>query len=241
MTNKQLLNNVDHHDLRIVPRHAAEFGDSINQVLIFPTEFEEVQRDYAIFFRQDANGEFQSIALLGLDKDENLFLDETGWPQRYVPAMQQRGPFSIGLQERDIEGEPQREPMIHVDLDDPRTSRTQGEPLFLPQGGNSPYLDHISGVLRTIYQGLEISRPMFAAFAELRLIQPVAVEIKLNDALRYDLPGLYTIGQDSLAQLKGPALERLHQAGFLRAAFMAVSSLANVNRLIDLKNRKVER
>ena len=64
-----LLNNIDHQDLRVIVRHGGEFGDSINQTLIFPTEFEEIQREYPIVFRKDAEGEFQSVALLGLDKD----------------------------------------------------------------------------------------------------------------------------------------------------------------------------
>ena len=66
MTNKVLLNNVDHADLRVIVRPAPEFGDSVNQVLVFPTEFDEIQREYPIFFRRDPNGALQSIALLGL-------------------------------------------------------------------------------------------------------------------------------------------------------------------------------
>jgi hypothetical protein len=235
MTKTVLLNNIDHGDLKVITGHGPAFGDNINQVLIFPTEFEDIQREYPIFFRKDANGDYQSVALLGLDRDENLFLDDSGWQARYVPAVQRRGPFSIGLQaaRADIE------PMIHVDIDHPRISETKGEPLFLPAGGNSPYLQHVTRLLGTIFDGLEVSKPMFAAFEDLDLIEPVAVEIQLNDRQRYDLPNLYTIAQDRLAELKGADLERLHAAGLLRAACWVVSSLGNVNRLIDLKNRKL--
>lgn len=237
MTNKILLNNVDHHDLRLIPRHGAEHGDSVNQLLVFPTEYEEIQREYPIFFRKDAKGDFQSVALLGLDRDENLFLEGDHWQARYVPAIQARGPFSIVLQEQSLHGE-RREPMIHVDLDDPRVDRDEGEPLFLPHGGNSPYLENIAGVLRRIFTGLEMARLMFASFDQLGLIQPVAVEIKLSETRQYNLPNLYTIEQDRLGALDGAALERLHGAGYLRLAFLAAASLGNVARLIELKNRK---
>ena len=238
MTNAVLLNNVDHADLRVVTRHAAEFGDGINQVLIFPTEYEEVQREYPIFFRKDPNGGFQSVALLGLDRDENLFLDAEGWQARYVPAVQRRGPFMIGFQEREDVGEVRREPMIHVDLDHSRISATEGEPIFLPQGGNSLYLEHVAALLRLIHQGLEVSEPMFAAFEALDLIRPVAVEVQLDDAEQYVLPDFLTIDEARLAELDGAALNGLHREGFLRAAFMAAASLGNVSRLIDLKNRR---
>ena len=236
MTNRVLLNNVDHRDLRIDARHGAAFGDAINQVLIFPTEYEEVQREYPILFRRDEAGDFQSIALLGLDRDENLFLGEQGWEGRYVPAMQRRGPFSIALQEEQGELDPQ--PMIHVDLDHPRIAAGEGEPLFLPHGGNAPYLEHVAGVLRLIYTGLEVTKPMFAAFRELDLIRPVAIEISLSDEEQYVLPDFHAIAEDRLAALDGAGLERLHEGGFLRAAFLAAASLGNVDRLIALKNRR---
>jgi hypothetical protein len=238
MTNNVLLNNVDHQDLRVDTRHGAAFGDAINQVLIFPTEYEEVQREYPIFFHRDEAGDFQSIALLGLDKDENLFLGEDGWAGRYIPAIQQRGPFSIALQEQHVDGQMRAQPMIHVDLDHPRIGAGEGETLFLPHGGNAPYLEHVAEVLRLIYTGLEVSKPMFAAFAELELIRPVAVEAQLSDEEKYVLPDFHTIAEDRLAALDGASLERLHKGGFLRAAFHAAASLGNVNRLIALKNSR---
>ena len=85
--NRVLLNNIDHHDLRVITRHGAEFGDAVNQVMVFPTEFEAVQREYPIVFRRDAEGALRPVALLGLTREENLFLDGAGgWRAGYVPA-----------------------------------------------------------------------------------------------------------------------------------------------------------
>lgn len=238
MTNTALLNNIDHQDLKVITGHSAAFGDNINQALIFPTEFGEIQREYPIFFRKDSNGDYQSVALLGFDKGENLFLAENGWRARYIPAIQRRGPFLIGLRQKQVDGELQTEPMIHVDLDHPRVSRTEGESLFLDHGGNSPYLEHIAHILRVIHQGADIAKPMFAAFEEAGLIEPVSVEIKLNDREKYKLTDYHSIGAEKFAQLDGARLELLHKAGFLQAAFLVLSSLGNVHRLIDTKNRK---
>ena len=236
MTRNVLLNNVDHHDLRVIARHAGDYGDSVNQALILPTEYEDAQRDYPILFRRDDAGAFQSVVLLGLDPGENLFLGEAGWQARYIPAIHRRGPFMIGLQGH--EGEGPGEPMIHVDLDDPRVGRETGEPLFLPHGGNSPYLEHVAGVLRTLYSGLEVAKPMFAAFDALGLIQPVELEIAVSEEEQYSLAGFLTIAQDRLADLGGDALEQLNRAGYLRLAYLVGASLGNVGRLIDLKNRQ---
>lgn len=237
MTNRVLLNNVDHADLRVIAGHGSRFGDTINLALVLPTEFEEVQREYPILLRKDPNGDYQAVALMGLDRDENLFLDGEAWRARYVPAVQQRGAFSIALQDPGDGSEPV--PMIHVDLDHPRISPDQGQPLFLPAGGNAPYLQHVMRVLGTIYDGLDVAPQMYAAFAALDLIAPVEIKIALDGGASYDLPDFHTIDADRLAALSGIDLERMHRAGLLRAAQWIISSLGNVQHLVELKNRRL--
>lgn len=233
MTNRVLLNNIDHHDLRVRLGYGSAFGHAVNQVPVFPTEFEEVQRDYPIVLRRDDSG-YRAFALLGLDRDENLFLENENWDARYVPALLQRGPFSVGQPQPETGGEP----TIHVDLDDPRVGREAGQPLFLEHGGNAPFLDHIAAVLRAIYVGHEVSAPMFAAWDALGLIDPVKLEIEIGDGRRYDVPDCYTIEQARLAGLDGAGLETLHRDDFLRPAIWAASSLRNIGRLIDRKTRR---
>ena len=97
MSTPVLLNNVDHHDVRVLLERGRLFGDAVNQTMVFPTEFEALQREYPIVFRRDPAGVYRAIALLGLEPDENLYLDGSSWSARYVPALMQRGPFSIGL------------------------------------------------------------------------------------------------------------------------------------------------
>lgn len=237
MANRILLNNVDHGDLCVSPRFGAAFGDQTNSVRIFPTEYGAASREYAILFRRDAASDtIFAIALLGLDQDENVFLDGEKWDARYVPAIQARGPFSIGVQ-RDESGNA-RDALIHIDLEDPRVNRGGGGyPVFLPKGGNSPYLEAIADTLRTISEGLEIEPAMIAVFTEFDLIQPVQLQIQADDVRRYDLVDFLTIDRDRLAALDGAALEKLHRAGFLRLAFAAAASLDNIPGLIDRKNR----
>lgn len=236
MTRPALLNNIDHAGLRVRLGYAAAYGDAVNEALLLPTEYEAAQRDYPILFRRREDGALYAVALLGLDRDENLFLDGGEWRAGYVPAIHQRGPFSITLVARDS-GDPA--PMIQVDLDHPRlTTDGDGTEIFLPHGGQSPFLDHIVRTLRRAHEGLAMEAAMFAAFEQAGLVRPVTLQIAIDEHQRYDLPDCFAIDEERLAALDAGALEALHHAGFLRLAFMAAASLGNVPRLIEMKNAR---
>lgn len=229
-----LLNNVDHHDLRVITRGATEFGDAVNQVLVFPTEFEVLAREFPLVLRPDVQGQLHPVALLGLARDENLFLDPArGWTSRSVPALLQRGPFTIAAPESG-----DGEPMIRVDLDHPRVSRSEGEPVFLPHGGHTRYLDHVNATLRAIYVGHHLLEPMVEQFAGAGLLKPIALELAVGEGEVYAVSDAVTIDRERLAALTGDALEALHRAGFLQSAVLLAASLGNVQRLVDLKSAR---
>ena len=230
MANRVLLNNVDHAELRVAPGPLPQEA-AVNQVIVLPAEYEAVQRDYPILFRHTEAGALQTVAVLGLAPGENLFQAEGGWAASHVPALLQRGPFLIGFTGPGTEGEP----MIHIDLDDPRVGAESGQPLFLPQGGNAPYLEHVGGILRTIHAGREHAGPVAAALDAAGLIQPIDIKVNLGDAGTVVLDQYFTVAADRLAALDGEALERLHRAGALAAAFFIAASLGNMQRLIDRK------
>ncbi|RZL83562.1 MAG: peptide ABC transporter permease [Sphingomonas sp.] len=237
--NNILLNNVEHADLRVAIRPGAEFGDSVNQLPIYPSEFEEAQRSFPIVFRREEGG-IEAYVLLGLDRDENLFLEDGRWTSDYVPAVQRRGPFSVGIgrSASDDAGGSEGDPLVYIDRDDPRVGADDGLPLFLEHGGNAPLLDHIASVLRVLHEGVATAPAIYAELEAAGLLQPVDIQISLSEEEGYELPDLLTVDQSALAALSGEQLETLHRSGLLRAATMAASSLGNIQYLIDRKNRK---
>ena len=242
MTRHVMLNNIQHKNLRVITRQGAEFGDNVGTVGTFPTEFADIQREYPIFFRKDPKtGEYSAIALLGLAKDENLFLEGDRWDAELCARPHRARPFLIGFQEREEGGEVHREPMIHVDLDHPRVSETEGEALFQENGSNSSYLSSMVSVMRGINDGLAYNKAMFFAFTSLGLIEPLKLEIKLDAETQYELLGLHTISEQKLNSLSAEDLHRLHRSGFLYGAFLVLASMNNLGRLIERKLRRKAR
>ena len=226
------INNIDHAALRVHPRGGAAFGDAANQALVLPAEIEEVQREFAIVFRRRGS-ELKAYALLGLDRDENLFLQDDRWTSRYVPAVHRRGPFSIGLSRDAQDGTDA--PMIHVDMDDPRVGDEDGLPLFLEHGGNAPYLELVSGVLRLLYDGMQSAPQAWAALDEAALLTPVTLTVDVTEEQQYIIPDVLVVDMAALAGLAGERLEQLHRSGLLRLAILAAASLGNVQGLIARK------
>jgi hypothetical protein len=241
MPNIALLNNVEHKHLRVITARGAAYGDAVMSALTVPAEFRELQAHYPIVFAKNHDGTgFDPVALFGFQQGENLFLGSgpglgNGWDAPYVPLTVERQPFLIG---RPADGTDEGM-MIHIDMDSPRVSTTEGEPLFLSYGGSSEHLERASRVLRSIHDGIETSKGFVEALLHLELLESFVLDIELDDGSQNRLAGFYTINEERLAALKGEQLARLHEVGYLQAIYMAVASLSQFRALIERKNRRL--
>lgn len=229
MPSPVLLNNVQHHDMRIIRRYGAPLGDNVMGALTFPAEFRDVQLCYPIVFRKTADGQsFEPLALFGFEEGHNLFLAGERWEAPYIPLMVERQPFLIGVNGEEL--------MVHVDLDHPRVSQSEGEPVFKPHGGHTDYLERVNAMLLAIHQGMQALPGFVAALQQYELLESFALDVQLNDGSQNRLIGFHTINEDRLQALGGEAIAKLHQAGYLQPIYLVIASLSNFRLLIDRKN-----
>jgi hypothetical protein len=230
MTNAALLNNIDHKDLRIITRRGAAYGDAQMTALTFPSEFRSIQACYPIVFAKAGDGSFQPLALLGFEDGENLFLDGDTWSAPHLPLTVERQPFMIGISDGEL--------LIHVDMDSPRVSTSEGEPVFLPHGGTTEFIDHVNSTLQQLHFGLEGTAAFIHALVEHDLLESFVLDVTLNNGTQGRLAGFYAIHEDRLAALPGAAIEKLHRGGHLQAIYMAIASMSHFRDLIDRKNAR---
>src|SRR5262245_9871728 len=172
-----ILTNDEHRSIAVDTRARPEYGDMVNRAIALSAEFNELHREYPLLLRktEEAPG-FVAHAILGFEKDENLFVANDRWTSTFIPASLARGPFSVGY----IRGEEgDKAPAgIRVMIDDqhPRL-RTDGQPVFLPLGGESPYLQSIKRVLQTVDAGLRADRLLYKELAALDLLEQMKIEI----------------------------------------------------------------
>ena len=238
MTNFALVNHDEHHDVRIITGRSAEYGDAVMYALTLPFEFRSAQAFYPILFHQEDDGELLPVSLFGFEKGENLFLDDTGWDAGYIPATILRQPFLIGYQGSEIDKDEDKTRVLTIDMDHPRVNKEEGEPLFLPLGGRSDYLEWSADLLEQIYEGLLHAETFVAALRQHDLIEAANFEITLSDGSHNQLLGFHVLNEEKVRGLPGEVLEEFSKKSFLMPMFMMLASLGNMRALIQRKDRK---
>lgn len=237
MAQYELLNNIVHKDLRIVTRRGVAFGDAIGGCAVYPTEFNELQKYYPIFFQTSEDGSWLTVALFGFEANENLFLSGEQWRVPYIPAVIEREPFVIGMQQRSS-GDP--EPVVHVDLDSPRVAKDGGgELVFLPYGGNTPFLDRMANVLSLVHEGVAEAERMLSEFTRLDLIEKITLEVEFSNGTHYKNSRYATVSKEKLLKLPDAEVAALHRSGLLRYAYLIIGSISNIQHMVDIKNRQL--
>lgn len=230
MTRIATVNSEAHRALRVDGRASAAYGDSQRFVQVIINEFAHLVVHYPILLSKDSmTGQFLCGVMLGYDRDENLYLEDwrLGWA--YRPLMLQRAPFCAHGRE------------LAIDLDHPRVGVEAGEPLFTDTGQPTRYLESIRQTFRYLQPGTRATRRFVARLLELKLIEPIDLEVEFDDGSRRDGVGLYTIDRGALGALGDSAVVELHRRGYLRLIDFMIASLRQLPVLTSRKNARLLR
>ncbi|HEX8555598.1 MAG TPA: SapC family protein, partial [Sphingomonas sp.] len=186
MTHHAILTAEAHRSLRIRTDFGVELGDGKMCSLVVPAEFRDVQNEYAILFRHNPERDgFTAVAMFGFEADENLFLEDGRWDARHRPLAMAIQPFLIGG--ADDAGAKQ----VHLDMNSPRVVANGGEGVrvFDDDGRPTPYLEQIAERLGALDEGYRRSSDFFAALRRYELLEPLTLDITLNDGSTNRLVG----------------------------------------------------
>ena len=221
----QLLNNIQHKDLRIVTQRGAQWGDDFMSAPATVDEFRRLQAHYPIVFEPDDKGGFVPTVLFGLQEGENVFLTDNGWDADYLPLSVQRLPFSIGIADDELR--------MMVNMDSPRISTgAEGEAVFLPHGGTTDFTENVNSILRNLHEGLQVTTEFVQTLLAHELLESFVLDVERPDGTRGELVGYYILNEERLAALDAGTISLLHQADYLMPIYMAVASLSNFTKLI---------
>jgi len=228
MTQIVPLDKEAHRSLKVDGRASAAYGDNRNFAQVTVNEFPLLVVHYPLYFCKDPNtGEFYCGAMLGVKEGENLFLKE--WEQRelYRPLVLQRGPFYING------------PSLAIDLDHPRVGAESGKPLFTDYGQPTRYLQSIIWAFQDLKPGIETTRLFIARLMELKLIEPIDIELEFEDGSTHQCTGLYTVNQETLSRLPDAVVVELFRRGYMRLIHYMIGSLKQFPLLAQKANGRL--
>jgi hypothetical protein len=228
MSNIVPLDTVAHRDLRIDTVASPRNGDDRHLVQVILREFALLAVDYPILFgKQSDTGAFFCGAMLGFDEGENLFLEPGGGMKGYRPLNLEREPFFA------------TETGLAIDLDSPRISAFGGERVFDDVGEPTPYLQRIIAAFRELRPGMEETRAFIRTMLDLKLVEPIDIDVSFDDGTKSSVAGAYTINRDALADLEDVQVVDLFRRGYLHAASLMLGSLNQVPSLARRRNDRL--
>lgn len=189
-----------------------------------------------IAFRKETAG-YSPIALLGLEQDRCLLVDEHGkWLASYVPAVLRSHPFTTA---NDAAGKP----VLCIDegsglLAD--AGEEGVEPFFDAQGNVSKAVNEILHFHQQLHAAAQQTAALCGLLEKHGLLEPWALEVQCQSGVRR-VEGLYRVSEVKLNQLEDAAFLDLRRSGALVLVYAHLLSLQLVPMLAKLADARSAR
>lgn len=241
MSNVEILSSVKHANLRVKQGFSSDFGDNIMAAVTFPEEFVVLSGHFPLIFREnvDSDGDdFLCVALMGLEQNENLFLNLQGYPNPQFPLTMKIRPFMVGEDPND----PQRG-SVFIDTSSSRLTidPDEGEALFDENGQHTEFLKGRISQLELCYSGRKKGIGFIQMLRDYDLLEPFNADLKFKDNTQKTITGFYGVNVERLNELPAQSLKKLSDKGYLMPCYLAVASLARLGDLIERKNALIDK
>jgi len=217
------LNRETHKSLKVRSVPSFSYAAGINSVPLTCNEFASAARQLPILFVPDSQQNPSPIALLGLRRDQNLFVEEDGrWSGSYIPAFIRRYPFVL------IEGGTPNELTVGIDAAFPGFNTEVGEPMFKDDGTEGPGLKRAIEFLNAYRVDARRTQDLMAELKRLDLLIPRAITVQQKDGSKFNLEGFFVVDEPRLGKLEEKEAVALLRNGHLAWIYMHLLSMHNI-------------
>lgn len=225
------LSKEKHKGLYIEPTDSYAFAKQSNSLYIAAVEFARAAVEYPIVFGTDGEGNIFPVVLLGLKKNQNLFVDKKGkWEADYIPAYTRRYPFILAAVNKD--GEDQYTVCIDEGYGGFNTAK-EGEPLFDEKGNQSPKLEQAVEFLKDYQNQIRLTSEFCSNLAELGILEPVQANVEMKSGDKFAIGGFQCVSREKLNALAPDKLQTLVKSGQMELIYAHLLSLNNIQSLMN--------
>ncbi|PKG86272.1 multidrug transporter [Colwellia sp. 75C3] len=227
----QAVNYASHSKIKIKSSANYQHAKSQQVVPLIIHEFSRASAEMPIVFvKNGQTGELQSVALLGLTVNENLFYSEDKWLANYLPALITHHPFALLPSQND-----ESQLQVVIKEDSHLVSNEEGDALFDDKGNETQYMEKRKSALGHYYENSQTTKAFMDLLVEKSLLSEQNLTMKLNDE-NISINGVYLVDEKALKALPDEDFLILRQRGYLAPIYNHLSSLHQLSRLARLKS-----
>ena len=224
------LNNIAHKDIKVKNTLSFDHAKSQHLSLVVVHEFAKVAIDCPVVFVKDPeSGQFRSVAMLGLEPNENLFYSRSKWKGTYIPANLRAYPFALAGDENSDQL------ALCIDENSKLINKKDGEALFNEDGSETEFLNSRKNFLSQLVEQNQTTKQFIKFLTDNELLAPQSLSLKLEDGSGHDLNGIYVINEKKLNELSDDVYLDIRKRGYMAPIYSQLSSMNQLQILGQLK------
>ncbi|WP_448212352.1 SapC family protein [Colwellia sp. MEBiC06753] len=234
MANLVPLRKEQHQNLKISATRSLKHIAGLHIVPITASEFAKGAMSYPVFIVKDPEtNRYRSVAMLGLETGENLFLDGDNWTGLYAPQSVGMAPFALGL-------DPEKEKTLTacVDIDSEFVGEDKELALFDDNGNETDLMKNIQETLGRLYENEVMTEKFIQEMLEKELLEEVELVISFQNGEKKKIVGVHTIKEPKLKELSDETVLDYHKRGLFIPIHSMLASIGQINRLAQIRNEK---
>ena len=222
-----------HQKLKLANTRSISHVAGQHIIPVAAVEYAQASASFPLVFVKNPGSErFRSVAMLGLEAGENLFLQDDKWIALSMPQSISMIPFSLGV-------DPDKENTLTacIDLDSEFIGEDKDIALFEDDGKESEMFVNVQQALGRLFDNEKMTENFIKELQEHDLLQEVELNIALSSGEKKKLVGIFTINEDKIKSLSDDKVLDFHKRGLFVPIYAMLGSLSQVNHLVQLRNR----
>lgn len=227
------LNKEMHGDWSIQAVANYKHTSETNSLYIAAIEFIKAANEYPIVFGIAEDDSVFPVVILGLRKNENLYVNKKGeWQANYIPAYVRRYPFILATGEQGSD-----QFTVCIDIDCPGfNDKGKGTALFDKDGNESELLNNSVEFLKEYQNHIQLTTLFCKNIKDLGLLEPMKADVKMADGEELSLGGFMGINREKLKALDTDKLVDLVKSDQMELIYAHLTSLGNIDSLMTRLN-----
>ncbi|QJR80035.1 SapC family protein [Alteromonas pelagimontana] len=222
------LDKEKHKNMKVAVNNTFAFAKNTHLAAASIKEFAQLASTMPIVFIQDPKSErHHVVAMLGMEQNQNLFLNGERWNGPHVPMNILRYPFDV---------RPDGEKLgVYIDENSDMIA-DEGQTLFTSEGEASDFLKNRQQFLADLANSEMITQRFVKTVIDLDLLEQIQIRLTYKNGQQRNVTGMLSINEKKMLELPDEKVLELHKSGFLGAMYAVMMSLGQLNRLVELSN-----